>query len=126
MGFKTGAIVNVWETKYRSDSMTTARISVSKKDLQTGEYVQDFSGYAAFLGSAVAEKALKLKPKSRIVLGDIDVVTNYDAEHKKSYTNFNIYSFKMADEVYAEQKAAKNAEPEEGSFQDDFSDGLPF
>lgn len=99
MGFRTGAFATVWEIKPRSTTMVSARISVNRKDKQTDEYVQDFGGYVAFMGTACADKASRLKPKDRIKLGDIDVTNRYDTEKKIEYTNFNVYSFEMADET---------------------------
>ncbi len=45
MGFRTGAYAKVWEVDPVRDTATKIRISTSRKDKQTGEYEQDFSGY---------------------------------------------------------------------------------
>ena len=121
MGFRKDSYATIWEIKPRSNTMTSARISINRKDKQTGEYVQDFGGYVSFIGTACADKAAKLKPKDRIKLGDVDVNNRYDAEKKVTYTNFNVYSFEMADS--AQQASASHAEPEPD---DDPSGDLPF
>lgn len=72
---------------------TKARISISRKDKQTGEYVDDFSGFVSFFGTAAAKKAASLKERDRIKLGDVDVRTHYDKAKNITYYNFNIYSF---------------------------------
>ena len=90
MGFRKDAFATVWEVSRISDTMTKGRISISRKDKNTGEYVQDFGGFVAFCGTACARKALNLKEKDRIKLGDVDVSNRYDKE-KKVYT---CYAFK--------------------------------
>lgn len=45
MGFRTGAFAKVWEVTPMSDTSTKVRISVSRKNKQSGEYEQDFSGF---------------------------------------------------------------------------------
>lgn len=44
MGFRTGAYAKVWEVTPMSDTSTKVRMSVSRKNKQTGEYEQDFPG----------------------------------------------------------------------------------
>lgn len=97
MGFRTGAYAKVWEVTPMSDTSTKLRISVSRKNKQTGEYEQDFSGFILCIGSAAARNAMKLKEGSRIKLGDCDVTTKYDAQKKITYTNFKLFSFETED-----------------------------
>ena len=96
MGFRKDAFATVWEVKPISDNLTRARISISRKDKQTGGYVQDFGGYVSFVGTACVKKALRLKEKERIKLGDVDVNNRFDKQHNTTYTNFNVYSFEPA------------------------------
>lgn len=58
MGFRNGAYATIWEVKPVSDTNTKARISVSRKNKQTGQYETDFSGFVEFIGTAAASKAL--------------------------------------------------------------------
>lgn len=97
MGFRTGAYAKVWEVSPMSDTNTKIRISVSRKNKQTGEYEQDFSGFVLCIGTAAAKKATLLHEGSRIKIGDCDVTTKYDAAKKTTYTNFKIFSFEDAD-----------------------------
>lgn len=97
MGFRTGSYAKVWEVTPKSDTSTKIRISVSRKNKQTGEYEQDFSGYVMCVGTAAAKKASLLHEGSRIKLGDCDVTTKYDATSKITYTNFTLFSFEDAD-----------------------------
>lgn len=93
MGFRTGAYCKVWEVKVFSNTMTQLRISISKKNKDTGEYITEFSGFVACVGSGAAGKAAKLKEGDRIKLGDVDVRTKYDADKNTTYTNYSVFSF---------------------------------
>lgn len=93
MGFRTGAYAKVWEATPMSDTSTKVRMSVSRKNKQSGEYEQDFSGFVLAIGTAAAHKAAGLKEGDRIKLGDVDVSTKYDREKKVTYTNFKMFSF---------------------------------
>ena len=95
MGFRSGSFAKVWQVDPVKSTITKGRISISKKNKQTGQYEQDFGGYVAFLGTTAAEKAAKLKEGDRIKLVDVDVTNNYNKETKQTYTNFNIYSFEL-------------------------------
>lgn len=95
MGFRTGAYAKIWEVKPFSDTSVKLRLSVSRKNKQTGEYEQDFSGYVNAVGTAAAKKAACLKEGDRIKIGDVDVTTKYDAEKKVTYTNFKMFSFEL-------------------------------
>ena len=97
MGFRKDSFATVWETKTVSPTLTRARISITRKDKQTGEYVQDFGGYVAFVGTACATKAARLEEKSRIKLGDVDVSNRYDKQKNTTYTDFKVFGFELAD-----------------------------
>lgn len=98
MGFRKDSFATIWSVEPKSDTHTKARISISKKNKQTGQYETDFSGFVSFVGSAAAKKAASLKEKDRIKLGDVDVNNTYDKEKGISYTNFKVFSFDMASE----------------------------
>lgn len=57
MGFRTGAYAKIWEVTPMSDTSTKVRLSVSRKNKQTNEYEQDFSGFVLAIGTAAAKKA---------------------------------------------------------------------
>lgn len=97
MGFRTGAYATVWQVEPKSDRATKVRISISKKNRDSGEYEQDFSGYVSFVGTANAAAALKLREKDRIKLGDVDVTTFYKADTKTTYTNYACFNFEVVD-----------------------------
>ena len=97
MGFRKDTFATVWEVEPISDLVTKGRISISRKNKQTGVYEQDFGGYVKFIGSAAAKKAAQLKEKDRIKIGDVDVSNTYDREKKVTYTDFKVFSFEMAD-----------------------------
>lgn len=93
MGFRNGSYATVWSVESKSPTVTRARISISRKNKNTGEYEQDFSDFVSFIGTATATNALKLKEKDRIRIGESDVRTYYDKEKNRTYYNFNIYGF---------------------------------
>ena len=99
MGFRTGAYATIWGVEAKTDTRTQARISISRKNKQTGEYDTDFSGFVDFVGTAAAKKAACLKEKDRIRLGEIDVTNNYVKEKNITYTNFKIFSFETQSEM---------------------------
>ncbi len=126
MGFRKESYATIWTVEAVSDTYTKARISISRKSKQTGEYETDFSGFVSFVGTAVAKKAAKLKEKDRIRLGDVDVTNRYDKEKGVTYTNFKVFSFDMADSTQTQQSKSAT-EPQshvdDGEVDDD---RLPF
>lgn len=99
MGFRTGSYCKIWSVEPKRDTVTNCRVSISRKDKNTGEYVQDFGGFVSFLGTSAASKAAKLKEGDSIKLGDIDVTNRYDKERQITYTNFNCYSFELDSDI---------------------------
>lgn len=97
MGFRTGCYATVWQVEPKTATITSVRVSTSRKNKETGEYDQDFSGFVGFVGTGCASKASQLKERDRIKLGDVEVTNKYDKSTGKSWTNFNCYSFEMAD-----------------------------
>lgn len=127
MGFKTNSYAVLWEVEPKSDVNTKGRISISRKNKQTGEYDTDFSGFVNFLGTAAAKKAAGLKPKDRIKLGDVDVNTRYVKEKNTTYYNFNIFSFETSDEFGNSNNNNFSTEPQPKVDDGDYTESrLPF
>ena len=101
MGFRTGTYAKVWSVEQVSPTMTKGRISISRKNRNTGEYETDFSGFVTFVGQSAAQKALSLKEGDRIKLGDIDLSNTYDKERKVTYWNPKVFSFEFEDAAYS-------------------------
>lgn len=97
MGFRKDSYAKVWSVESVSDTNTKLRISISRKNKQTGEYEDDFSGFVNCIGTAVAKKAANLKEGARIKLGDVDTSSNYVKEKNTTYYNFKIFSFESVD-----------------------------
>lgn len=97
MGFRTGAWCKIWEVQPVSNTLTKLRISISRKKRGTDEYVQDFGGYVAYMGTAAADKASRLSVGDTIKLGDVDVSNTYNKEKKATYTDFKVFSFEVGD-----------------------------
>lgn len=124
MGFRTGAYAKVWEVTPKSDTMTKLQLSVNRKNKQTGEYEQDFSGYAACIGTAAAHNALSLQRGDTIKIGDCDVSTSYDKQKKIVYTNFKIFSFET--EGAKDNKAPIKEDPTQPTVDEgEVDDGKP-
>lgn len=127
MGFKTGAYATVWSVESKTPNVTKVRISISRKDKMTGQYVQSFSGFVGFCGSSAAGRALKLRERDRIKLLDVDVTNTYDKETRKEYTNYNCYDFEMADAPGGGGNPAKPTLPTgEVNIPEGTDDVLPF
>lgn len=127
MGFRKDAYATVWSVEGISNTMTKARISVSRKSRETGNYETDFSGFVSFIGTNVANNALSLKERDRIRLGDVDVTTRYDKDQQKEYINYKVFSFTMADETPSNTSgAALSVADAVKSVDDDEDEPLPF
>lgn len=113
MGFRKDSFATVWSVEAVSDTMTKGRISISRKNKQSDEYETDFSGFVSFVGTAAAKKALALKEKDRIKLGDVDVTNRYDKEKNVTYTNFKVFSFDIpGSNSNSSWQTAQNTEPQ--------------
>ena len=128
MGFRKGAWATCWDVDAKSDTVTRVRLSTSRKDKQTGDYVQDFSGYVSFLGTAAAKKAATLKERDRIKLGDVEVTTKYDADKKITYTNYQCYSFETQSDSQVTDGSADEPQPDIDDIVDSVEDNnrLPY
>lgn len=126
MGFRTGAYAKVWKVEPFSDTSVKLRISISRKNKQTGEYEQDFSGFVNAIGTAAAKKAAVLKEGDTIKLGDVDVTTKYDKQKEVTYTNYKIFSFEVDGGNTSAPKPASN-EPQPAVDSGEVDDSrLPF
>lgn len=123
MGFRTGAYAKVWEITPMSDTSTKVRLSVSRKNKQTNEYEQDFSGFVLAIGTAAAKKASCLKQGDRIKLGDVDVATKYDKDKKITYTNYKMFSFETDEGETGNRSTEPQPVVDEGEIDDN---RLPF
>lgn len=111
MGFRKESYATIWSVESVSDTLTKARISISRKNKQTGDYDTDFSGFVSFVGTAAAKKAACLKEKDRIRLGDVDVTNRYDKDKNVTYTNFKVFSFETQGELNGNSQQADTPTP---------------
>lgn len=96
MSYRKGARCTVWSVQPISDTMTKVNLSSDGKN-RDGNYERDFSGFVTFFGTANAKKALSLKELDHIVLGDCEVKMTYGEDKKPKYTNYNVFSFEIAE-----------------------------
>lgn len=123
VGFRQGSFATIWQVDPVKDTITKVKITTSRKNKSTGEYETDFSGFVAFLGTAAASKAAKLKEKDRIKLGDVDVTRKWDKEKQKEYINYNVFSFEMVDSKTASSPTTDTETVDSGEVE---TDDLPF
>ena len=124
MGFKSNAYCTVWSCEPGKGNFMNVRLSISRKNKETGEYEDEFSGFCMFIGAAKA-KAEKLKERDRIKLGDTDVTRRYDKEKNREYYTFKVFDFEMADEAgRATQSAPVASNPVDSNPVE--TDELPF
>lgn len=96
MSFRKGARATIWSVQPISDTLTKVSISTDGKT-KNNEWEKDFSSYVGFVGTACAKKAAALKEKDHIIIGDCEVRMTYGDDKKPKYTNFNVFSFEMAE-----------------------------
>lgn len=137
MGWRNGAYATVWAHKDKdgnsrvvdsiSDRLTTARISISKKDKSTGEYRTEFSKFVKFAGSAAARKALSLREKDRIRLLEVEYYESRGKNEGEYYPNWMVYDFEIQDrdDDYTQSTASQMHTVDEGYNEAD-DDRLPF
>lgn len=136
MGFRQadsdgrGGYARIWSIEDKGN-YSLAKISTSKKHKGTDNYETDFQdGFVRLIGSAhekakditVPEKGISIQIKS------CEVTTPYNAEKKRSYTNYAIFAFDLPDGVpvaAGKPSVKKAAEAEQISAPED-EDDLPF
>ena len=97
MGFRDNTYATFWdEPKRISDTLTTGRISISRKNKNTGLYEETFAGSVSFNGTAAASKALRLHNRDRIKLLSVDTESykTQEPESKRLY-RFKIWDFEI-------------------------------
>ena len=110
MGFKNGAYAKVWSVEPGSSGKyTKVRISISRKNQETGNYDQEFSGFATLIGEANTAARNGLHEGDRIKLGGTDVTTRYDKAAQKEYINYLVFGYEKV--VDTPHSAAPTAEP---------------
>lgn len=131
MGFRKDAWASVWSVEQGRGNTMKVRLSTSRRNRETEEYEQDFSGFCTFIGTAKA-KAEKLKPKSRIKLGDVDVTTWYDKGKGVEYVTYKVFDFELQDANDTNNSTTKKPTKKSSGLEDTTEDGdidednLPF
>jgi len=129
-GYK-GTYLTVWEITEKNGFVKGRVSSSAKKQDETYEN----SNWFVDFGKNCKDKALTLKEKDRIMMKDFSMKNVYNAESKKSFLNFSIYSFDIvepksdSETERAPQKTTKfpNGEPPIKSMDvKEESDDLPF
>lgn len=104
MSFRQNAWAKCWSIE-PGERSTKVRISTSRKNKQTGEYEQDFSGFVT-LAATAHQDAAQLSVGDTFQIGECEVTSRYDKEKQKNYTNFLIYSIHIDDKERPATKAS--------------------
>lgn len=130
MGFRQGAYAKVWSAEDKG-KYSVGNISISRKNKDTDKYEVEFQdGFVRFVGDAHnALKDLSIDEKgASIQITLCDVTNKYDAEKKKTYTNFVIFGFDVPDNGSAGGKkgGAVKSNPKASPADEPEDDDLPF
>ena len=116
MGFRSGSYAKVWEVKpLESGKTTLVQLSISKKDKESGEYKQEFSGNTFFVGEANKKARKTLVKKARIKLEDCDVRSTYDKTKKEVQFSFIVWQYSDPNEAASPATEDPFAAPSEAS-----------
>lgn len=125
MGFRNGAYAKVWEVKDGNGNYKDARLSISRKRKDTGEYETEWSGYVRLIGEA-KNKADSMT-LDRIRIESCDVTNWYNKEKGTTYTNYAIFDFE--DAAWESSPAPTEQKEDEGNAfvnLDTIGEDLPF
>lgn len=111
MPFRKDYNLKVWSIEPAENGKTTKiRCSGSKKNRETGEYEQDFSGFVTLIGPANS-KAASLKEGDVIRVGECEVTNRYDKEARREYVTYKIFDFEMPENTGAPRTQAASKTP---------------
>ena len=96
---ESNTLAFVWDVEIKSDTFTKARISVNKKDRQTGEWKQDWCEYVCFFGTALAKKAASLKRLDKIRIKKFELTNKFDKDTQPwtKYDTIKIWDFEKVE-----------------------------
>lgn len=122
MGFRNGAYAKIWYVtdmengavikgrEYPAGNYSFAKVTIGRKNKETGEYNVDFSDGFVRLVCAAREKAKSLdlptaenfdfnKDKGAYIqISSCDVSHKYVKEYEKTFTNFTIFDFEIVED----------------------------
>ena len=124
MGLHNGCWAKVWEVK-PGERNTILRVSVSRKNKEADEYIEDFTGYLKLVADAQG-MAGEIVEGDRIKVGSCDVSTRYDKENKKSYVNYTVFSIEEISHKDGSSTPRASADSEPAEPQSDDEGELPF
>lgn len=135
---ESNSIATVFGVEVKSDTFTKARISISKKDKETGEWEQELSKWVCFFGTMLAKKAATLKDKDRIRIKKFEIINKFDKESNpwREFETIKIWDFEKLepfnslDTVVDDSVDAGNGEVSEDTavkkHEEESSDDLPW
>lgn len=120
MGFREGAFATVWEITDERDNFAKVRISTSRKDKKTDEYVTDFSGFVSLVGNAfknldTIRDELENNERCRIKIGACDVSNRYDKDAGREYVNFTMFDFELSSGKQSDEGGGSKSDGKKGA-----------
>ena len=144
MGFRQDAYARIWSVNDEG-RYSTANISVSRKNKDSGAYEIEFSdGYVRLVGAAhEAAKNLGLPTREEfdaknhkgvsVKIASCDVTNHYDSKSKKLFTNCVIFEFELPESNSSSSgnkannsNKSKTKTAQKTTAEDYFEDDLPF
>lgn len=105
MGFRNGAWAKIWDIKIAENGKSASvKISISKKDEETGTYKQTFGQFVRFAGDAL-KKVKSLNAGTRVKLVSVDVENKYDKETKVTTYYHTVWDIQPASGSTAAQSS---------------------
>jgi hypothetical protein len=109
MGFRDGAFCKLWKLD-TTGKYPQGQISISRKDKDSGEYVDDFSGYVSFIGDA-ATAIKKIPAQGRFKIKGCDVSRVWNKEKQREFINFRVFDLEDATSAAPSTAPANQQKP---------------
>lgn len=94
--FSNNSYAKLWEIKEIKDKYSNVRISTSTKNKETGEYEDDFNGFARMVGQA-HQQLQYMSERDRFKIIRCGVSNKYDKEKKTTYWNCVVFEIEVVD-----------------------------
>ena len=106
MGFRNNCFATVWQVESRNPNWTKVRLNISRKNKDTGEYEQDFSGWVDGLKRTKADVMRRKHPEELILRAVWGMMPNGPLG-RAQFRKLKVYG----GDLPAHQYAAQNAQP---------------
>lgn len=108
MSFANGKLAKIWEIKPK-ENYTEVKISTSRKEPNSDDYIQDFGGFVRFIGKA-NDKIKKCNGTENIKLISVETTNRYDRAKATMYTNYACFDFEVYTPLNQPKKENSNTQ----------------